>query len=212
MKTGLLFDFFPLRALGCDRAAGNCRRAADADHPPRRLFQRRRASGFRPRPAGLLRDALRRVVEAYPDDPDASALYAEAALYVTVGDLSENREDWTAARRAAYLKPLPRCFPTHPASQGFQDTSACCTFTFTRRKLRISRMRRSPLRRNSPPLSSRPKIHTSATCRATRFLTWACIRKPSMSASDLCPEGGNSYKHIGINGFFPYGVSVSIAP
>ncbi|MGA2760725.1 MAG: hypothetical protein ABSF08_10450 [Candidatus Cybelea sp.] len=62
------------------------------------------------------RDALRRVVEAYPDDPDAAALYGEAALYVTVGDLSENREGWTVARRAAYVKAVAALLPYFQAS------------------------------------------------------------------------------------------------
>jgi hypothetical protein len=65
-------------------------------------------------PATLLvnyRDALRRMVEAYPDDPDAAALYAEAALYVTVGDLSENREGWPVAKRAAYVKTVASLLP-----------------------------------------------------------------------------------------------------
>ncbi|MGC1380062.1 MAG: hypothetical protein WA814_03425 [Candidatus Baltobacteraceae bacterium] len=70
-------------------------------------------------PAALLvsyRDALRRIVEAYPDDPDAAALYAEAALYVAVGDLSENREGWTVARRAAYVKAIAALLPYFQSS------------------------------------------------------------------------------------------------
>jgi hypothetical protein len=65
-------------------------------------------------PATLLvnyRDALERIAEAYPDDPDAAALYAEAALYVAVGDLSENREGWTPAQRAAYVKTIAALLP-----------------------------------------------------------------------------------------------------
>jgi hypothetical protein len=65
-------------------------------------------------PTALLvnyRDALRRIAEAYPDDPDAVALCAEAALYVAVGDLSENREVWTAAQRAAYVKTIAALLP-----------------------------------------------------------------------------------------------------
>ena len=70
-------------------------------------------------PATLLvnyRDALRRIVEAYPDDPDAAALYAEAAVYVAVGDLSENREGWTVARRAAYVKTIAALLPYFQSS------------------------------------------------------------------------------------------------
>jgi hypothetical protein len=70
-------------------------------------------------PAALLvnyRDALRRIVEAYPDDPDAAALYAEAALYVAVGDRSEDREGWTVAQRAAYLKTIAALLPYFQSS------------------------------------------------------------------------------------------------
>ena len=62
------------------------------------------------------RDALRRIVEAYPDDPDAAALYAEAALYVAAGDLSENRESWTVAQRAAYVKTIASLIPYFQSS------------------------------------------------------------------------------------------------
>ncbi|MGB8964844.1 MAG: hypothetical protein WCB99_04300 [Candidatus Cybelea sp.] len=70
-------------------------------------------------PAALLvnyRDALRRIVEAYPDDPDAAALYAEAALYVAVGDRSEHREGWTVAQRAAYVKTIASLLPYFQSS------------------------------------------------------------------------------------------------
>jgi hypothetical protein len=70
-------------------------------------------------PATLLvnyRDALRHIAEAYPNDPDAAALYAEAALYVAVGDLSENREGWTIAQRAAYAKTIAALLPYFQAS------------------------------------------------------------------------------------------------
>ena len=70
-------------------------------------------------PAALLvnyRDALRRIAEAYPNDPDAAALYAEAALYVAVGDLGENREGWTAAQRAAFVKTVAALLPYFESS------------------------------------------------------------------------------------------------
>jgi hypothetical protein len=70
-------------------------------------------------PAALLvsyRDALQRIAEAYPDDPDAAALYAEAALYVAVGDRGENREGWTAAQRAAYVKTIAALLPYFQSS------------------------------------------------------------------------------------------------
>ena len=44
------------------------------------------------------RDALRRISLSYPADPDVAALYAEAALYVAVGDLERTA---TPAQRAA---------------------------------------------------------------------------------------------------------------
>jgi hypothetical protein len=70
-------------------------------------------------PAALLvnyRDALRRIAEAYPDDPDAAALYAEAALYVAVGDLSERREEWTTARWAAWTGTVAALLPYFQSS------------------------------------------------------------------------------------------------
>lgn len=62
------------------------------------------------------RDALKRIADAYPDDPDAAALYAEAALYVAVGDLSENREGWSVARRTAYIKTVAALLPYFQSS------------------------------------------------------------------------------------------------
>jgi hypothetical protein len=62
------------------------------------------------------RDALRRIAETYPDDPDAAALFAEAALYVAVGDLSENREGWTVTQRAAYVKTIAALLPYFQSS------------------------------------------------------------------------------------------------
>ena len=70
-------------------------------------------------PATLLvnyRDALQRIAQAYPDDPDAAALYAEAALYVAVGDVGENREGWTAAQRAAFAATVAALLPYFQAS------------------------------------------------------------------------------------------------
>jgi hypothetical protein len=70
-------------------------------------------------PAALLasyRDALKRITDAYFDDPDAAALYAEAALYVAVGDLSENREGWSVPQRAAYVKTIAALLPYFQSS------------------------------------------------------------------------------------------------
>jgi hypothetical protein len=70
-------------------------------------------------PAALLvnyRDALRRIAEAYSDDPDAAALGAEAALYVAVGGLSENREGWTVTQRAAHAKTIAALLPYFQSS------------------------------------------------------------------------------------------------
>jgi hypothetical protein len=70
-------------------------------------------------PATLLvnyRDALRRIAEAYPDDPDAAAFYAEAALYVAVGDRGENRETWSASKRAAYAASVAALLPYFQSS------------------------------------------------------------------------------------------------
>jgi hypothetical protein len=47
------------------------------------------------------RDALRRIARAYPSDPDAAALYVEAALYVAVGNPHD--EGITVAARAARI-------------------------------------------------------------------------------------------------------------
>lgn len=61
------------------------------------------------------RDALRRIVQVYPDDPDAAALYAEAALYVAVGD-TKNSENWTAAQSAAWTQGVAALLPYFQAS------------------------------------------------------------------------------------------------
>ncbi len=69
-------------------------------------------------PATLLvdyRDALKRVAEAYPNDPDAAALYAEAALYVAVGD-DKNREAWTPAQREGWSAGVAALLPYFQAS------------------------------------------------------------------------------------------------
>jgi hypothetical protein len=55
------------------------------------------------------RDALRNIALAYPSDPDATALYAESALYVAVGD-----PDWsalTAAQRTAHRARVSALLP-----------------------------------------------------------------------------------------------------
>jgi hypothetical protein len=62
------------------------------------------------------RDALKRISDTYPDDPDAAALYAEAALYVAVGDLSENREGWSVSQRSAYTKSVAALLPYFQSS------------------------------------------------------------------------------------------------
>ena len=62
------------------------------------------------------RDALKRIADAYPDDPDAAALYAEATLYVAVGDLSENREGWSVSERTAYIKTIATLLPYFQSS------------------------------------------------------------------------------------------------
>ena len=62
------------------------------------------------------RDALQRIAQAYPRDPDAAALYAEAALYVAVGNRSENREGWTVAQRADYVKSMAALLPYFQSS------------------------------------------------------------------------------------------------
>jgi len=54
------------------------------------------------------RDSLRRIAVAYPMDPDAAALYAEAALYVAFG--LEGR-DVTAAQRAARTARVAALLP-----------------------------------------------------------------------------------------------------
>ncbi|HEY5425443.1 MAG TPA: hypothetical protein VIJ77_02740 [Candidatus Tumulicola sp.] len=59
------------------------------------------------------RDALERIALAYPDDPDAAALYAETALYVAFGDRSR---DSTAAQRAARAARIAALLPYFRAS------------------------------------------------------------------------------------------------
>lgn len=57
------------------------------------------------------RDSLRRIADAYPNDPDAAALYAEAALYAAVGDVTLNRQGWSAAERSAYIRGVAVLLP-----------------------------------------------------------------------------------------------------
>ena len=61
------------------------------------------------------RDALQRIAAAYPDDPDAAALYAEAALYVAAGDRNAQRDTWTAAQRAAFTAGVAALLPYYQA-------------------------------------------------------------------------------------------------
>ncbi|MBV9027666.1 MAG: hypothetical protein JO311_03550 [Candidatus Eremiobacteraeota bacterium] len=53
------------------------------------------------------RDALLRVATAYPNDPDAAALYAESALYVAVGDQSNDTPSERGGRKARISALLP---------------------------------------------------------------------------------------------------------
>jgi hypothetical protein len=91
--------------------------------PEDRLFIDAAAARFndetKSMPAALLvnyRDALGRIARVYPGDPDAAALYAEAALYVAVGNPRENREGWTVAQRAAYVKTIAELLPYFQSS------------------------------------------------------------------------------------------------
>ncbi len=58
------------------------------------------------------RDALRRIALAYPTDPDAAALYAEAALYVAFG---HGGRDMPAAQRAARTARVAALLPLFQA-------------------------------------------------------------------------------------------------
>lgn len=60
------------------------------------------------------RDALHGISLAYPNDPDAAALYAEAALYVAVADSSDTAE--TPAERAARISRVAALLPFFQAS------------------------------------------------------------------------------------------------
>jgi len=60
------------------------------------------------------RDALRRIAIAHSSDPDAAALYAEAALYVAVGNPHD--EGMTAAQRAARTARVAALLPLFQAS------------------------------------------------------------------------------------------------
>lgn len=62
------------------------------------------------------RDDLQRVATTYPDDPDAAALYAEAALYVAVADMRRYRDDWTPAELAAFTSGVGALLPYFQAS------------------------------------------------------------------------------------------------
>jgi hypothetical protein len=62
------------------------------------------------------RDALKAIALAYPDDPDAAALYAEAALYVAVGDSRGSVEKMTQEQRAAYVATFAALLPYYQTS------------------------------------------------------------------------------------------------
>lgn len=62
------------------------------------------------------RDELQRIAAAYPDDPDAAALYAEAALYVAAGDSRAKRDQWTAEQRAAFTAGVAALLPYYQTS------------------------------------------------------------------------------------------------
>ena len=90
--------------------------------PEDRLFIDATAARFggnsKAKPYDLLvayRDALKSVAVAYPNDPDAAALYAEAALYVAVGDANEKRDAMTAAERAAFQARVVSLLPMFAA-------------------------------------------------------------------------------------------------
>jgi hypothetical protein len=63
------------------------------------------------KPAAVLlvnyRDALQKIAAAYPNDPDAATLYLESALYVAVGDESDDSAAARAARAANSAALLP---------------------------------------------------------------------------------------------------------
>jgi hypothetical protein len=62
------------------------------------------------------RDALEKVMKAYPDDPDVAALYAEAALYAAAGDRPGDIDTWAASKMAAYDAKFAALLPMFQAS------------------------------------------------------------------------------------------------
>lgn len=71
-------------------------------------------------PSALLagyRDALGHIAHAYPNDPDAAALYAESALYVAAGLGGAGRPDgMTPAQRAAFAARIAALLPLFATS------------------------------------------------------------------------------------------------
>jgi hypothetical protein len=61
------------------------------------------------------RDALHEIALANPNDPDAAALYMEAALYVLVGDDWYAYEKMSPDRRAAYRTAIAQLIPVFQA-------------------------------------------------------------------------------------------------
>lgn len=57
------------------------------------------------------RDALQRIARANPNDPDAAALYAEAALYVAVGIPHRNLATMTPEERTAWRSGIALLLP-----------------------------------------------------------------------------------------------------
>jgi len=140
-------------------------------------------------PAALLvnyRDALWAHRQGVPGDPDAAALYAEAALYVAVGNPRENREGWTVRTTSGLRKKLsPKLLPYFQSSLAkFPQHVGLLHFYIhaaqDRESVELGSRRRL---RNSPPSPYRQKIRTSRICRATHSLTSGCIRKRSTSGN-----------------------------
>lgn len=56
-------------------------------------------------------ETLQAIAKAYPDDPDAAALYAESALYVAAGHVRTQAASMTAPERATFLTKMNALLP-----------------------------------------------------------------------------------------------------
>jgi hypothetical protein len=75
--------------------------------------------GTKAKPDALLanyRDAIARIATTWPGDPDAAALYAEAALYVAAGDTRKRFDTLSPVEQAAFRARMTALLPYYQVS------------------------------------------------------------------------------------------------